>query len=141
MRHELIQRLYDVVKEVYPDVELDRNNEPKSAIIHIVETKYQQGGETYPRKYYDDGTRRWQVIGDKVMRLHIHLYFPVSEGDWNVEPLEARLLEIDGVHLTNPDREVPIRLVNLTTEKQRLWEAVFTLEAIDQVFKEATHEV
>jgi len=81
------------------------------------------------------------VIGDKVMRLHIHIYFPVSEGDWNVEPLEARLLELDGVHLTNPDREVPIRLVNLTTEKQRLWEAVFTLEAVDQVFKEATHEV
>jgi len=37
MRHELIQRLYDVVKEVYPDIQLDRNNEPKSAIIHIVD--------------------------------------------------------------------------------------------------------
>lgn len=125
------EAIYSIVRELYPGMTLDERDEPDSVLVYEENVEYKGAGELVPVVHYGDV----RAIADKRSIWKVHFYSDEYE-EW--AEFEKAVAKLDRWRLEDPERAVRVRLLSKRIESfSPLWETVFELEVIDQVYEEA----
>ncbi len=118
----MVEKLYEVIRHLYPDIKTDEYGQPESVLVFISRVEY------FPTEKLSDEEK--MAVMRKDVSIEVHFY--------SSEPKEypefERAISSHPIKLSNPSRIVPVWIERMEVVNLRPFEVVFYLRARDFVF-------